>query len=84
METALWTALRALEERAALCDRVAERIRKRGASGTADRFDSQASEARGRAAVLRQFLLSETRTNAEPSPDVEAAYPPDEGEGHHR
>lgn len=59
LETALWTAMRALEESAALADRMAERLRKRNLSASVTRFERQASEARGRAAVIRQVLLHE-------------------------
>src|SRR3954453_7760565 len=38
LETALWTALRALEERAALADRVAERLKRRGNLLSSQRF----------------------------------------------
>ena len=51
VETALWTALRALEERAALCNRVAERLLKRGTGHSADRFLEQARDSKQRAAV---------------------------------
>jgi two-component system, chemotaxis family, protein-glutamate methylesterase/glutaminase len=69
IETALWTGLRALEERAALCDRITERMRKRGLTHSAARFEQQAIDSRRRAAVLRQVLISEPMTNDEPAPD---------------
>ena len=57
LEDALWTALRALEESAALADRLSERSGERGHGLAADRFAQQAVDARDRAAVIRQALL---------------------------
>jgi two-component system chemotaxis response regulator CheB len=65
VETALWTALRALEERAALCHRIADRLRSRNNDSSAARFDDQAGEARRRAEVLRQVLVTEPVVSAE-------------------
>src|SRR5262249_11925311 len=45
VEEALWTAMRALEESAALTDRMAERARKRKDSLVAERYAAQSSEA---------------------------------------
>ncbi len=77
IETALWTALRALEERAALSNRIAERMHKRGSGRTALRFEEQAHEARRRAAVLRQVLITEPNSDVEPGPDGAEADEPD-------
>jgi two-component system chemotaxis response regulator CheB len=57
LETALWAALQALEERAALTSRMAERMRERGQGGLAGRYGEQAEEATLRAEVIRQVLL---------------------------
>jgi two-component system chemotaxis response regulator CheB len=57
LEVALWTALRALEESAALSQRVVERLRKRGSDGAAERFAAQARDAAERAALIRDVLL---------------------------
>jgi two-component system chemotaxis response regulator CheB len=73
IETALWTALRALEERAALCTRVAERMSAKGLDASAARFREQSAESRNRAAVLRQVLVSEPATNDEPGNDLDEA-----------
>lgn len=62
IETALWTALRALEERASLCERVAGRLKERGLEHSAARFQQQAADSRQRAAVVRQVLVSEPIT----------------------
>jgi two-component system chemotaxis response regulator CheB len=57
LEDALWTALRALEESAALADRLRERASGRGHRLAASRFGQQAADARGRAAIIRRALL---------------------------
>ena len=57
LEEALWVALRALEENAALAERLAERADGRGHSQSAARFGEQAADARHRAAVIRQALV---------------------------
>jgi two-component system, chemotaxis family, protein-glutamate methylesterase/glutaminase len=76
LETALWTALRALEERSALAIRVAERVRARGNDRTATKFEEQAQQSRQRAAMLRQILLSEPRTDVDAPPGT-APGPPE-------
>jgi two-component system chemotaxis response regulator CheB len=58
LEIALWTAFRALEERAALATRMAERSRVRGRAGAASRFEAQAREAKERAASIRSVLVT--------------------------
>ena len=47
-----------LEEQAALCTRIAHRMRKQGLTGAAERFVAQATDSRQRAAVLRQVLVA--------------------------
>lgn len=69
VEAALWTALRALEERAALCHRIAERLHRRGSRAAERRFLEQAHQAKQRAAILRQVLMSDRSNNADPGPD---------------
>lgn len=56
LEAALWTALRALEEQAALSGELAERMAKKGASLAAARFEQQASTARQNADFVRRAL----------------------------
>lgn len=71
VEAALWTALRALEERIGLSHRLEERARQRGQERIADRFRMQASDASARADVLRAALLNggsgTVETNGEPA-----------------
>lgn len=56
VETALWTALRALQERAQLSERLAERVGKAGADRSRRRFEAIAAEARGQADTIRRLL----------------------------
>ncbi|WP_353861785.1 chemotaxis protein CheB [Azospirillum formosense] len=59
VEQAFEVALRALNERAALCLRLAETAEARGQSLSARRWDEAGREARGRAEVLIRFLGEE-------------------------
>lgn len=56
VETALWTALRALRERSQLCDRIADRLGTTGADRSRARFEAQAEEAREQAEAIRRLL----------------------------
>jgi two-component system, chemotaxis family, protein-glutamate methylesterase/glutaminase len=56
VETALWTALRALLERAQLCDRLAQRVGRAGAGRSSERFETLAAEAREQAETIRNLL----------------------------
>lgn len=58
VEDALWIALRALEENAALLRRLASRARERGQERSWQRFASQATGVEARAKVIRDALLS--------------------------
>ena len=57
LEDALWIALRALEESAALADRLQKRAGERGHNLASSRFGQQAQDARERAQIVRQALL---------------------------
>lgn len=65
LDEALWTALRALEERAALSERMVANAEKAQRSIGAERFREQLEEARNAATVIREVLL----TTAAPSED---------------
>lgn len=60
VEQALWSALRALQEKAELGHRMAERSRDRGLHKSAFQFESVAKEAEHGSHVLRQLLLDGT------------------------
>lgn len=56
VESALWTAMMALKERAALSRKMATRLRDRGGTSSAYRFDEQATDADERASVILEVL----------------------------
>jgi two-component system, chemotaxis family, protein-glutamate methylesterase/glutaminase len=56
VEEALWTALRALQERAQLSERLAARVGSAGANQSRARFEAFAREAREQADVIRRVL----------------------------
>ena len=58
VESALWAALRALEERAAMARRMAGRLRGRGSKTSAERFEAQADAAVHQALVIRDALTN--------------------------
>jgi hypothetical protein len=56
VENALRTAISALQERARLSERLAERVGKAGAARSRRRFEEIAEEARGQAETIRRLL----------------------------
>jgi two-component system, chemotaxis family, protein-glutamate methylesterase/glutaminase len=65
VEGALWTAIRALDERASLADRLHHQAIKNGWAATAPRFANQAVDARTQADLIRQYLVGgESRVQA--------------------
>ncbi len=56
LEEALWTALRALEESAAMAERLQSRAAERGHTLSARQFGNQAEDARHRARVIHDVL----------------------------
>lgn len=58
LEDALWNALRALEEKAALTKRMAKRARDRQQLYSTERFTQQAHSAQEQATLLREILLT--------------------------
>ena len=56
VESALWGALRALEERAAMARRMAARFRARGSKTSAARFEEQVDAAVQQALTIREAL----------------------------
>lgn len=69
LEQALWTAVRALEEKASLARRIAARMRRSNSELTAARFESQAQDAQERAILVRQVLLGNEPLAAAETPD---------------
>jgi two-component system chemotaxis response regulator CheB len=71
LEEALWSAYRALQERAALARRLAERAEERGHAHSQRIFGEQAREAEERGSVIRKVLLKRTAPiTAEPEATV--------------
>ncbi len=71
VESALWTAYRALEERVALFRRLSERAQVRHADITAEHFRAEAAEVGRQAGVLRAVLWA----GGEPSDEGESGPP---------
>lgn len=63
LEEALWNGLRALEEKAALFERLAARSRDRNQNLSAKRFEDQRQFAQQRATLIRQLLLKSDKDN---------------------
>jgi len=68
VERTLWTAYRALEERAALSQRVARRLAEHGRRDSADQFERQALETTRQAEGLKRLL-----DDLDAAPDAEDA-----------
>jgi two-component system chemotaxis response regulator CheB len=82
LESALWGAVRALEEKAELARRLAERVRSRGMPRAAAGFGETAREAERGSAVIRETLLhgpvrSALEAPADPEPDQAEQSPSD-------
>ncbi len=75
VEGALWMALRALEEKAALADRMSAGARDRGHTITAQSFAAQAAESRTSALVLRDLVERTTALDADVDGGAEVAAP---------
>jgi two-component system chemotaxis response regulator CheB len=58
LEAALWTALRALEEKASLSRRLVERARQQGQDLVAARFEEQGREASESAGLVRRTIVN--------------------------
>ena len=66
LEAALWTAVRALEEQAALAHRLAGRSREQGRVSSAERNEERAQDAEQRARQIRQVLMTAPAMGDEP------------------
>lgn len=60
LETALWTAVRALEERASFLRLLATRMRNRGQTRLVERYEKQADDLERQAGVIRQVIRTST------------------------
>jgi two-component system chemotaxis response regulator CheB len=66
LESALWTAIRSLEESASLARRLAIQARDRGSFALAQRFEDREQDAAERADLVRSALLAFTELQALP------------------
>ena len=73
-EHALWSALRALEEQAAVCRRMAERARRQRRPASAKRYEDRVRELEQQAQDVRNLVLAgvgdATETENEPEPET--------------
>jgi two-component system chemotaxis response regulator CheB len=67
LEMALWTALRALEENAAIRRRMSERSKGQRWETLASEYERQAKDSEERAALIREVLVSDPLKNPAPS-----------------
>jgi two-component system chemotaxis response regulator CheB len=65
LEEALWTAIRALEERANLSMRLAERMMKRQSTEFVQRLLNQADQAKRQAEIIRDVLIGSRGSNTD-------------------
>src|SRR5262245_34604562 len=72
VDRALWTAVRSLEERAALTLRLAERAHARKHNWVARAFEERALAADGHAAVIRELLVNRATLHEVPDAEVES------------
>jgi hypothetical protein len=63
LDSALWSAFRALEENAALARRLAQRARQSHRANSAKLFEQRAQVVERQAEVIRQVLISEKNQN---------------------
>jgi two-component system, chemotaxis family, protein-glutamate methylesterase/glutaminase len=63
VDTALWSAFRALEENAALCRRLAKQARKNQRTKSVKLFEGRAEIAERQADAIRRVLLTEKNEN---------------------
>jgi two-component system, chemotaxis family, protein-glutamate methylesterase/glutaminase len=78
VDRALWAALRALEERAALTRKLADRARARDQPLIATAFEQRAAAAEGQASIVRQVLTDRTPTQIVPDSTELAPATPDQ------
>jgi two-component system chemotaxis response regulator CheB len=81
VDEALWAALRALEESAALARRMAIRAKEHQHQHSANRFEERAEEAEAQVLVLRKLLLGGSAPDADAMMDEDAPGPRRQREG---
>jgi len=79
VDRALWTALRTLEERAALAHRLAERGRRRNQHWIDKAFTARAHETEAEASQIRTLLVTRSRTSHTVPDDATGGPPPATG-----
>jgi two-component system chemotaxis response regulator CheB len=72
VDRALWTALRSLEERAALTHKLAQRAKVRRHAFVARAFEQRARAADAHAAVLRELLVNRTQLHEVPEAELDS------------
>lgn len=77
LEEALWIALRALEERAALAGRLAGRMQGRGSDRLASRYRDQMVDCKRQAGVVRDILMNPPPSEVEVEVEVGSEVPSD-------
>jgi two-component system, chemotaxis family, protein-glutamate methylesterase/glutaminase len=82
VEAALWSAVVALEERAALARKMSVRARERRAELSGRQFDQRADEAMHQATVIQKLLLQRRNTEVpQPAPNADAGMLVQEPDG---
>jgi two-component system chemotaxis response regulator CheB len=84
LDSALWTALRVLEEKSALTRRLVQRARLRGHTFLANRFDASVAEVERQAAVIRDALAHSPLASGDGQPDNRTTSPLDSVAGRTR
>jgi two-component system chemotaxis response regulator CheB len=79
LESALWAALRSLEENAGLRRRLARRARDSNWGAIATQYDKQAEEAEARASVIRKVLMADEVHDAQFKADPRPPRPAYDG-----
>jgi two-component system chemotaxis response regulator CheB len=75
VDRALWAALRALEERAALTRKLSLRAKERNHLRVAEAFEDRAAAAEGQASLVRQVLVDRSHTHVSPDPTADRQMP---------
>ncbi|MCL1465063.1 chemotaxis protein CheB [Argonema galeatum] len=74
LEGALWSALRALEEKSQLVHRMARRAQERGQNLISARFEAQVQDAKENIALIRQVLMNQEGEEEATSDPIDPAF----------